>query len=80
MYNDKQGILNKEKIGDPPNRELFLRKTWSKDQMFTEVSHDTVDGTHKNPCNTVGGPQMGSPCSFPFVYPDCLVRLKLYSM
>ena len=42
------------------------------------VSHNTVDGTYKDPCTTVGGIRTGSPCTFPFVFPDCSEYFKPY--
>ena len=68
MFNETGGIL---KSDVDPSRKLFKSKTWSRQQLFRNVSHNTIDGSYKFPCNTIGGPQMGAPCSFPFVYPDC---------
>ena len=70
MYSD-EGFLKKVNSNEPPTRKLFLERTWSRNQLLLNVSHNTVDGTFKFPCTTIGGPMMGSPCSFPFVYPDC---------
>ena len=78
MYSDDRH-LNKLKSGNLSTSqaaELFRELTWSREQMFRTVSHHTMDGTYKRPCNTVGGPRMGSPCSFPFVYPDCSENVK----
>ena len=70
MYSD-EGFLKKVNSDEAPTRKLFLERTWSRNQLLLNVSHNTVDGTFKFPCTTIGGPMMGSPCSFPFVYPDC---------
>ena len=78
MYSDDR-FLNKLKSGNLSTSEatkLFRKLTWSRAQMFRTVSHHTMDGAYKFPCNTVGGPRMGSPCSFPFVYPDCSENVK----
>ena len=53
------------------NRKLFEKLTWSRDQLFKTVSHNTVDETFKSPSNTFGGPYIGVPCVLPVVYPDC---------
>ena len=77
MYYKQPGILEMPKLDTSPkspSRELFLDRTWTRDQLFMNVSHNTVDESYKFPCTTVGGPRMGSPCSFPFVYPDCSER------
>ena len=74
MFSDREGFLFNLKFDDlhrEHNRKTFLERTWTRDQLFLNVSHNTVDGTFKFPCTTIGGPMMGSPCSFPFVYPDC---------
>ena len=78
MFSDREGYLFNLKFDDlhrEHNRKTFLERTWSRDQLFLNVSHNTVDETHKYPCNTVGrsraGSLMGAPCSFPFRYPDC---------
>ena len=79
MFSDREGYLFNLKFGDDihreHNRKTFLGRTWSRDQLFLNVSHNTVDETYKYPCNTVGrsraGSLMGAPCSFPFRYPDC---------
>ena len=60
----------------PTTRRLFHEKTWSRDRLFRSVSHNTVDRSFRNPCITVGGMKRGAPCSFPFVYPDCLECFK----
>ena len=73
MYSDDR-FLEELKSGNLSTTEatkLFRKLTWSREQMFRTVSHHTMDGAYKFPCNTVGGPRMGSPCNFPFVYPDC---------
>ena len=82
MYNARKGFLKKIQEEDLPvshYKTVFKNKTWSKAQMFRTVSHNTVDGSYNNPCNTRGGPRMGSPCSFPFVYPDCSESFKTIS-
>ena len=76
MYSD-EGLLKQKKYDKLPDKEMFLERTWSRGKLFLNVSHNTVDGTFKFPCTTVGGPQMGAPCAFPFVYPDCKEYLKL---
>ena len=79
MYTD-ESFLEELKSGNLSTSEatkLFRKLTWSREKMFRTVSHHTMDGAYKRPCNTVGGPRMGSPCSFPFVYPDCSENVKL---
>ena len=76
MYDDSEGIFKNQKQYEFPNKKMFQDTTWSRDKLFLTVSHNTVDGSYNFPCTTVGGPQMGSPCSFPFVYPDCLGGFK----
>ena len=73
------GVLYKENIFDLPTshrRKSFVDRTWSRDQLFRTVSHNTIDGTYASPCTTVRGPKMGSPCTFPFIYPDCSESFK----
>ena len=43
-------------------------------KMFSTGQDSMAD--YLSSCNTVGGPRMGSPCSFPFVYPDCSENVK----
>ena len=78
MYSMK-GFLDRIKSDDisPANySKLFNERTWSRDQLFRTVSQNTVDGKYKMPCNTIGGPLKGAPCTFPFVYPDCLEQFE----
>ena len=57
------------------NRTLLRKQTWSREQLFMNVSHNTVNKKYKHSCTTVSGPHTGSPCKFPFVYPDCSVSI-----
>ena len=57
------------------SRTSFRRQTWSREQLFMNVSHNTVNKKYKHSCTTVSGPHTGSPCKFPFVYPDCSVSI-----
>ena len=77
IYNDYRGLKSKE-IQKAPTAELFFKRTFSRDELFMNVSHNTVDGTYKDPCTTVGGIRTGSPCTFPFVFPDCSEYFKPY--
>ena len=58
------------------NRMQFREHTWSREELFLNVSHNTVDETYKFPCNAVDGPKMGAPCSFPALFPDCSESVK----
>ena len=57
------------------SRTSFRRQTWSREELFMNVSHNTVNKKYKHSCTTVSGPHTGSPCKFPFVYPDCSVSI-----
>ena len=57
MYSD-EGFLKKVNSDEPPTRKLFLERTWSRNQLLLNVSHNTVDGTFKFPCTTIGGPMI----------------------
>ena len=61
------------------NRTLLRKQTWSREQLFMDVSHNTVSRKYKDPCSTVSGPRNGVPCKFPFVYPDCSVCINCCS-
>ena len=65
------GVLFKKNMLDSHRRKSFVDRTWSRNQLFRTVSHNTIDGTYTSPCTTFRGPKMGSPCTFPFIYPDC---------
>ena len=41
------------------------------------LSIKTVEGSNNYRCNAVGGPRVGDPCSFPFLYPDCSLMTKV---
>ena len=78
------GVLFKKNMIDLPTshrRKSFVDRTWSRNQLFRTVSHNTIDGTYTSPCTTFRGPKMGSPCTFPFIYPDCSECFKsLYTV
>ena len=61
----------------PPNKTAFRQFTLSREQLFMNVSHDTLTKKFKFTCTTVGGLQSGSPCIFPFKYPDCLEMFQI---
>ena len=72
---NEKGFLNmlqSENVSSSDFKKMFNQKTWSRTEVFMKASHNTVDDKYKIPCNTIGGNEMGAPCSFPFVYPDCL--------
>jgi len=76
---NEKGFLNmlqSDNISTSDFGKLFHQKTWSRNKVFMKTSHNTVDEKYKIPCNTIGGPQAGAPCSFPFVYPDCSESFK----
>ena len=50
------------------NRTLLRKQTWSREQLFMDVSHNTISRKYKDPCSTVSGPRNGVPCKFPFKY------------
>ena len=80
MYDQNQGVLRKLKSGEiaaSDARPWFLQRTFSRGELLRFVSQSTVSGGLTFPCTTVGGPSAGTPCSFPFVYPDCSEEFKV---
>ena len=75
MYTDIEGFIHKLNVSQNDGT-LFREVTWSRDQLFKTVSHNTVDGTFKSPCTTSGGDVVGAPCMFPVLYPDCTECFK----
>ena len=76
----KKEIMEKLKPGYlpiPPNKTAFRQFTLSREQLFMNVSHDTLTRKFKNPCTAVSGIGSGSPCIFPFKYPDCLEMFQI---
>ena len=55
-------------------------KSWVKEHthnrstLFKRLSHKTLGESTQYTCNTVSGDDIGKPCSFPFVFPDCSVK------
>ena len=49
-------------------KNFALTNYWSREKVFSFVSHQNVLKNKSFPCNTVGGSQTGKPCSFPFIY------------
>ena len=81
MWTDVEGFIDRlkhsdEKSSTQNNIKLFRELTWSRDQLFVTVSHNTVDETFKSPCTTNGGSVVGAPCMLPAVYPDCTECFK----
>ena len=76
----KKEIMEKLKPGYlpiPPNKTAFRQFTMSREQLFMNVSHDTLTRKFKNPCTAVSGIGRGSPWIFPFKYPDCLEMFQI---
>ena len=75
-----RGLLQRLKSGEisPENaRSWFRNKTFSRAHLVKFLSIKTVEGSNDYPCNAVGGPRVGEPCSFPFFYPDCKLTTKV---
>ena len=74
MFDQPPGVLSLLGSGNFSTRdakEWFQNHTWSRSQLFNFFTHSTLNSSHHYPCNTIDGPKAGSPCSFPFLYPDC---------
>ena len=79
MYDQNEGLLRKLKSGevtDAGARHYFRERTFSRHRLLKFLTQRTIDAYHQFPCTTVGGPRSGTPCSFPFVYPDCHLAKK----
>ena len=76
MYTERDFMRRFKNLPRARNRQLFSETSWSRDLLFKSVYHKTVDGTLRNPCITVAGLKAGSPCTFPYLYPDCLEGFK----
>ena len=62
-------ILNNNKSLDFHDIKNFAQRNyWSRNKVFSFVSHQNVLRNKSFPCNTVGGSKTGKPCSFPFIY------------
>ena len=57
-------------------RSWFRNRTFSRARLVKFLSIKTVEGSNNFPCNTASGPRAGEPCSFPYVYPDCKLKMK----
>ena len=80
MYNifDK-GLIRKLETGElsVENAKPWLRnRTFSRQNLVRFLSIKTEEGSNKYPCNAVGGPRAGEPCTFPVMYPDCKLIKK----
>ena len=80
MYNifDK-GLMRKLETGElsVENAKPWLRnRTFSRQNLVRFLSIKTEEGSNKYPCNAVGGPRAGEPCTFPVMYPDCKLIKK----
>ena len=69
-----RGLLTRLQSGEVSSedaRSWFRNRTFSRARLVRFLSIKTVEGSNDYPCNAVGGPRVGEPCSFPFFYPDC---------
>ena len=60
-------IKTQENITMEELRQFAMKNHWDILKLFHFVSHQNIED-HSFPCNTIGGPQKGKPCSFPFIY------------
>ena len=49
-------------------KHFAQRNSWSREKVFSFVSHQNVVENKSFPCNTLRGSKTGKPCSFPFIY------------
>ena len=49
-------------------KHFAQRNSWSREKVFSFVSHQNVVENKSFPCNTLRGSKTGKPCSFPFTY------------
>ena len=78
-YSDR-GLITRLQSGEvsPENASSWFRnRTFSRARLVKFLSIKTVEGSNNFPCNAVGGPRDGEPCSFPFLYPDCKLMTKV---
>ena len=62
-------ILNNNKSLNFNDIKSFAQRNhWSREKVFSFVSHQNVLENKSYPCNTVGGSKTGKPCTFPFIY------------
>ena len=71
-------MLQSGEVSSANARFYFKNRTFARTRLVKLLSIQTVEGSHNSPCNTVGGPRAGEPCSFPFIYPDCKLMVKAH--
>ena len=79
MYREKfQHVLKTNNFSSDEIRNMFIEKTFSRSELIGFINMNTIQGVGVNnfPCNTVSGLKPGSPCSFPFLFPDCELSVK----
>ena len=83
IFDQNSGVLDQLRagaVGAGQARAWLEQHTASRESVFRLLSHATLDTTNNFPCTTVEGPAAGSPCSFPYVYPDCEVGPHIYTI
>ena len=76
IFDQNSGVLDQLQagaVGAGEARAWVQQHTASRESMFRLLSHATLHTANTFPCTTIEGPAAGSPCSFPYVYPDCEV-------
>ena len=79
IYGDN-GLLQSLQSGEVSSENAsswFRNRTFSRGRLVKFLSIKTVESSNNFPCNAVGGPREGEPCSLPFVYPDCKLMTKV---
>ena len=81
IFDQNSGVLDQLQagaVGAGEARAWVQQHTASRETMFRLLSHATLHTANTFPCTTIEGPAAGSPCSFPYVYPDCEVGLLTF--